>query len=643
MYRVNLDFPAFVISFLCLLFSLLVRRRQYIPPTGIKNKLSSQHFIFIAVLVSHILASLGSFLSVYFQEHPVDISYHLVFWLNEVYFFFHVFLAMFFALYIINVYSSILGRKKMFYLLFFFPFIVSEILVIINPFINVIFKITDTLEYIRGPLIIVLYLCGAFYLIFSLYFFIRYKKAITKEDSIAVGFVIIMACAGLIAQGLLSDWLLECFAESLAFAAALILLEERGGHIDQTTGVLNKRAFIDTNRRFLENNKNYSIIMIRIVNIDTLTKTLSTTDMNHLIVEISDFLSTIAATQNIYSYRYGAFALFGANKTDEDNDNKTKQIIDRFKEPFDVFSNKIIVHAAICVTKFPEDISTLSDLEDLININYLEDRDESFIVSKKEFEVIKVKLFSERALRNALDNKKIDIYYQPIYSTSKNKVIAAEALLRVNDDLLKKYSPELYIPIAEKTGLIHEIGLYVFEDVCKFYKENNLEEKGIEYIELNLSLYQLLSKDLVNKFEEIRKKYDISASNINLEITESGAMPLDDNLIESIKELQDLGYNFSLDDFGTGYSNLVKLFKISFKNIKIDKSILWDASTNEASYKFLESMFEIIKGIGSNTIQEGVENETQLDLIKKFGGDLVQGFYYSKPIRKDEFIEFIKK
>lgn len=452
-----------------------------------------------------------------------------------------------------------------------------------------------------------------------------------------------MACCGLIAQGLLADCLLELFAESLAFAATLILLEERGGHIDQTTGVLNKRAFIDTNRRFLENNKNYTIITIKIVNLDTLLKTLSTSDMNHLIVEISDFLSTIAATQNIYSYRYGAFALFGANKTDEDNDNKTKQIIDRFNEPFDVFSNKIIVHAAICVTKFPEDISTLSDLEDLININYLEDRDESFIVSKEEFEVIKVKLFSERALRNALNNKKIDIYYQPIYSTSKNKVIAAEALLRVNDDLLKKYSPELYIPIAEKTGLIHEIGLYVFEDVCKFYKENKLEEKGIEYIELNLSLYQLLSKDLVNKFEEIRKKYDISASKINLEITESGAMPLDDNIIESIKELQDLGYNFSLDDFGTGYSNLVKLFKISFKNIKIDKSILWDASTNEASYKFLESMFEIIKGIGANTIQEGVENETQLDLIKKFGGDLVQGFYYSKPIRKDEFIEFIKK
>ena len=109
------------------------------------------------------------------------------------------------------------------------------------------------------------------------------------------------------------------------------------------------------------------------------------------------------------------------------------------------------------------------------------------------------------------------VYYQPIWSVKEEKFIAAEALLRIDDDVFRSYSPEVYIPLAERNGLINHIGSFVFDSVCAFYKNNDLKNKGVEYIELNLSLYQLLDSKLVENLENIRKKYDIDPSFLNLE------------------------------------------------------------------------------------------------------------------------------
>lgn len=120
-------------------------------------------------------------------------------------------------------------------------------------------------------------------------------------------------------------------------------------------------------------------------------------------------------------------------------------------------------------------------------------------------------------------------------------------------------------------------------------------------------------------------------------------MPINDHIITIIDKFKSIGYCFSLDDFGTGYSNLVKIFQIEFKTIKIDKSILWDSFTNQASYAFLNTMFSIINNIGYNTIQEGVETKEQLDLVVKLGGDLIQGYYFSRPLDEDVFVDYLSR
>ena len=248
----------------------------------------------------------------------------------------------------------------------------------------------------------------------------------------------------------------------------------------------------------------------------------------------------------------------------------------------------------------------------------------------------------EKALKKAVSERNIILNFQPIYSIKEKKTVSAEALLRVECEELKGVSPEEYIPIAEKTGVIREIGLYVFEETCRFLSKPEIKSSSIRFVELNLSVYQLMYGDLIDCFESIRKKYDIPSSMINLEITESAAALEDEVISEQLEKLFNLGYSLSLDDFGTGYSNLIRMMGSHYRNVKIDKSILWSISRDGRDLDLLTNVVSFVKQRGFDVIQEGVETKEEFDLVVKCGCDYVQGFYFSRPISESKLIEYLK-
>ncbi|MBO5528212.1 MAG: EAL domain-containing protein, partial [Bacilli bacterium] len=226
-------------------------------------------------------------------------------------------------------------------------------------------------------------------------------------------------------------------------------------------------------------------------------------------------------------------------------------------------------------------------------------------------------------------------------SIAEKHTVSAEALLRVTAEPFHSISPDIYIPIAEKTGLIREIGLFVFEEVCKFLADERTKDTDIRYVELNLSTYQFLDNNLVEEFEAIRQKYQVPTSKINLEITETGGFLSKDDALEILEKFKALGYTLSLDDFGTGYSNFVRVVRCKFENIKIDKSLLWDLHEERNGHQALKSLTSFIKVQGASIIQEGVETKEQLELSAACGADYIQGFYFSKAIPVDDFYHYL--
>lgn len=249
----------------------------------------------------------------------------------------------------------------------------------------------------------------------------------------------------------------------------------------------------------------------------------------------------------------------------------------------------------------------------------------------------------EALIKECIENDRVLVYLQPIFSTKLKKIVSAEALCRLLDNNGKIVPPQIFIPVAEKNGLINKLDEIVFTKVCKFIARNDMEKLGLSYIETNLSVVQLADDNLAKKYLDIIKGNKIDPKYINLEITESAEADRTKSLKDNLTNFINNGVSLSLDDYGTGYSNLSYVATMPVKIVKFDK-IMTDEYFSGSKAKFvMDYSIRMFKAMDLKVVSEGVETEQQLKTLSLLGVDFIQGFYFSKPLPMDEFLVFIKK
>ena len=527
-------------------------------------------------------------------------------------------------------------------LLFSLPFLLCEVLVLTNSLTGYVFYMDEQFLYHRGPLILLIYAIGMGYLLLGFIFFFRYQRAIPRADSLAIGVMMGLSALGIVVQGIRSELLVELFGESLTCLGMMVMLEERSGHIDPVTGVLNRVALVDANRRLIENGQSYRMVLVRLTDLALFTRLFKGREVESLLMAVASWLTSLAGEQDLFHYRDRDFAILYSDGTDYEAGEAADRILERFGQDWKSGGVSLQLEAAVCVLRVPEDVSTLDELMELLTSDYRRRGMGSHLVSFDEISSFQRSRRIEQALREAVADQRLRVWYQPIWSVEQRRTVAAEALLNVDSEALRGLSPEIYIPIAERSGLIREIGLFIFEEVCRFLRDGGPGMLGLSYIELNLSVHQFMYDDLVQRFEEIRARYGVPASALNLEITESASTGRTPAVGQAMERMRAIGYTFSLDDFGTGYSNLVQLISSSYKNVKMDKSLLWDAEHNEATARLLDSLIRVIRSLGYNVVQEGVETLAQLQRTEASGGNLIQGFYFSRPLPERDFVAYLE-
>ena len=314
----------------------------------------------------------------------------------------------------------------------------------------------------------------------------------------------------------------------------------------------------------------------------------------------------------------------------------------KLDEPFSVEGIEAQLQSYVSIAKAPEDVKELDDVLDLMEYEPEQLNAQVTVQYREALTFVRRESAVERAMRNAVTNRTFQVYYQPIYSCETGRIVSAEALVRMFDDELGNVSPAEFIPIAEKSALIVEIGNIVFEKVCRFLHENNPKELGVEYIEVNLSVAQFMQSNLVERFAEIIKQYNVPAENINLEITESVASDTSEPFMLAIRQLENMGFSFSMDDYGTGYSNISSILNVNFKNIKMDKSFLGQALDNKESASILRDTTQLIRNLGRNVLQEGVESREELMFVQEAGCNLIQGYYFARPLPEADFLDYVR-
>lgn len=248
-----------------------------------------------------------------------------------------------------------------------------------------------------------------------------------------------------------------------------------------------------------------------------------------------------------------------------------------------------------------------------------------------------------RAIEKAIINQSFDVYYQPIYNIKTKKYESAEALIRLFDDELGFVNPEELIIIAEQNGYINQIDEIVFNKVCKFISQNNLEKFGVQYIEINLSPIQCLKADLVYNYFKIMQKYNISPNQINLEITETAKFTNEEQIIKNLKLFDKKGISLSIDDYGSGFASINYLTKLPISYVKIDKEILWASLKDNKAMIILKNTIKMLKELGKKIIIEGVETQDMVNFLEDEDCDYNQGYYFSKPINDENYLRFLKE
>lgn len=243
----------------------------------------------------------------------------------------------------------------------------------------------------------------------------------------------------------------------------------------------------------------------------------------------------------------------------------------------------------------------------------------------------------------ALKEDRVEVFFQPIYSTAQKKFAAAEALARIRRTDGSIIPPGMFIPIAEETGMIAKIGETVFDKTCRFIKENDIARYGIEYIEVNLSVVQCENETLAEAYIEIMKKHDLAPRHINLEITESAAIVRKNILLDNMQSLIDYGMAFSLDDFGNGQSNLNYIVDMPVQIVKFDRDMTQAYFQTSKAQFVLQAATNMAHDMQLQVVAEGVETAEQFAVLEALGIDYIQGYYFSKPVDAKSFLAFVRE
>lgn len=219
--------------------------------------------------------------------------------------------------------------------------------------------------------------------------------------------------------------------------------------------------------------------------------------------------------------------------------------------------------------------------------------------------------------------------------------MTAEALVRLKDPKLGEISPTEFIPIAERSGLMITLGNYILEEVCKFISTHNMEELGLKYIEVNLSVVQCMQRDFMEIIHSTINKYKIDKKYICFEITETASNYAPEVFSTNLSMLVDDGHELALDDFGTGYGNLQRMVTTNFAIVKIDKEMIQQTCNSTQLKNAFAKMVSLFHSMNLRIVAEGVETEEQYNFLSKTGVDYIQGFYFSHAIPKDQFIQFL--
>jgi len=322
-----------------------------------------------------------------------------------------------------------------------------------------------------------------------------------------------------------------------------------------------------------------------------------------------------------------------------------RSLLERLADPLFVQNHEVFMTASMGIAYYPSDAPNVIDL--------IRNADAALYSSKKSGgnvfsyyvpamnEAAVERLMTKSRLKRAFERDELLVHYQPKYNLETGEVCGAEALVRWELPDRGLILPSDFIPIAEETNLIVEIGEWVLDKVCEDFREWQRSTSSPGRVSVNLSLKQLRQANFTNRISSILRGHEVSPTSLELEITETTLMENPDRTIKLLNQLYALGLHLAIDDFGTGYSSLSALQQFPISTLKIDQSFVRDVATNPDDATIIDTIVQMGRNLNMDVVAEGVESEEQLAILQGLECTYVQGLLFGDPMSSDNYLELL--
>lgn len=523
------------------------------------------------------------------------------------------------------------------------PYAVAMFFVISSLFSNYgVFCVDDAGRIAAGPSFAVIYIVVAAYIVLNLAYITVFGKSLQSDKRAALYFILGCSAAALLIRLIWPEQQLGTVASALAVTVVFNVLQPSSEHVDPLTKMYNKAAVPALLRDLYDRGQRFSVIILQLDSLHLINYTLGVDRGDTMLSEFSKALQDRFPGTQIARIGGNTFAIFDSRRDREITMQELGDIITQLENPETGIAggSKSAVLAAAVSSERCSDGRQMLDVIDYIYHNESSRETARCIVIDDEYvEKCRVRKATEDALERVLNERRVQVHYQPIHSAD-GRLVALEALCRIEDPEMGRLSPDVFIPIAEQNGAIHRLGEQVIEKVCAFIRAYAVDRWGLDHIGVNLSIAQCVTDDLAQTIIRLAGEYKVSPGLLSFEITETATASSMPAVRRNMSRLREAGFSFLLDDFGSGYANFDYIAALPFSCVKIDKSILWESGNGKRQMAFLRGVNDLIHRLGLKSLCEGAETQEHIDLLRRIGVDMTQGYYYSKALPEKEMAEY---
>lgn len=517
--------------------------------------------------------------------------------------------------------------------------------ILTNPFTEKLFYFDLSAGYIKGPWYMLMYYSALGHFVAAFILILIWKEELGSRKVKILLEILIIVVGGVVIQLLYHPLLTTGFGMSLGILALFITINNPYANTDSLTGLYNHLYLTKKGNELIAAGKSFHIITIYLYQLKHVNKIAGIEGGDYILQSTAKKLSDLCG-KKIFRITGKRFLILASSLEEYEH------YLSRLKRMFDVnikmgveeknLTIPIIISGIINAEKLSDCNSVLEYAEYLESLSTQNGLTEVIQDDRQTMNGFLYNKRVEQYLHTAINEDLFEIYYQPVYSTRENRFITLEALSRLHHPELGWIAPDVFIQIAEKNHMIEQITDLQFHRVCRFLNENGRLMKQLLNVKVNLSSLDLMRNDCSGHFIRIMDKYGIPHEWIQFEITETVATEYNASLGIIVEEFLNAGIRLCLDDFGSGYANLNTVMKLPFSIIKLDRSLLYEICHDNTRAMFYQSIVETFHKMNYHIVSEGVETKEEVELISRWGVDMIQGYYFSKPLPETELLRIMQ-